>query len=68
MLDFRIQVGPIVGASRICTTYKKPSDAKEADGSRPQERRVRTAISLSLFGTAVTIVAASTCSSGGHHE
>ena len=68
MLDLQIEVGPVVGAYRICTTYKKPSDAKKVGGSRLQECRVRAAVSLALFGTAVTVVTSSTGSLKGHHE
>ena len=68
MLDLQIEVGPIVGAYRICTTDKKPSEAEAVGGARPQERRVRAAVSLALFGTAVTVVTSSTGSLKGHHE
>ena len=68
MLDLQIEVGPVVGAYRICTTYKKTSDAKKVGGSRLQECRVRAAVSLALFGTAVTVVTSSTGSLKGHHE
>jgi hypothetical protein len=55
MLDVRIQVGPVVGAYRACSICKKPSDT-EGDGKLvPQERRIQAAVSLSLFGIAVTV-------------
>ena len=67
MLDLQIEVGPVVGAYRICTTYKKTSDAtKKVGGLRLQECQV--AVSLALFGTAVTVVTSSTGSLKGHHE
>jgi len=68
MLGLQIEVGPSVGAYRICTTYKKTPDLEEVRGSRPQARRVRMAISLALFGTAVTVDTSRICSSRGHHE
>jgi len=68
MLDLRIKVGPPVDAHRICTTYKKPSDAEVIGGLLLQERRIQAAGSLRLLGTAVTVDTSRICSSRGHHE
>jgi len=68
MLTFRIQVGPGVGAYRICATSKKPSDVEVIGGLVLQERRIQAAVSLRLLGTAVTVDTSRICSSRGHHE
>jgi hypothetical protein len=68
MIDVQIQVGPVVGAYRACAIYKKPSDA-EVDGRLVrQERRIQATVSLTLFGTAVTVDTSRICFLRGHNE
>jgi|GEM_PF-3581744 hypothetical protein len=68
MLDVRIQVGPVVGAYRACAICKKPSDAEVAGRLVPQERRIQATVSLTLFGSAVTVDTSRICFLRGPNE